>query len=242
MIELRPFDRLGKSDHGWLKANFHFSFADYRNKDRVHWGNLRVWNNDRIAPQSGFPPHPHRDMEIVTYVIKGAITHQDHLGNKGRTEAGQIQVMSAGKGIQHAEYNMEKNETELFQIWILPNKEGVPARWETVQFPAEARDGKLVALASGRGADAGHDGAIPLHADGALYAGKLKAGESITQRLVGKPAYLVPARGKIEVTGKGGEAITANARDGVAVVDQDEIEIKALEDAEIVLVETDKLN
>ena len=92
MIELRPFEKLGKSDHGWLKANFHFSFADYRNNDRVHWGALRVWNNDRIAPQSGFPPHPHRDMEIVTYVIKGAITHQDHLGNKGRTEAGQIQV------------------------------------------------------------------------------------------------------------------------------------------------------
>ena len=90
MIERRPFEKLGKSDHGWLKANFHFSFADYRNKDRVHWGALRVWNNDRIAPQSGFPPHPHRDMEIVTYVIKGAITHKDHLGNQGRTEAGQI--------------------------------------------------------------------------------------------------------------------------------------------------------
>ncbi|MBL0900969.1 MAG: pirin family protein, partial [Reyranella sp.] len=107
MIELRPFEKLGKSDHGWLKANFHFSFADYRNNDRVHWGALRVWNNDRIAPQSGFPPHPHRDMEIVTYVIRGAITHKDHLGNEGRTEAGQIQVMSAGAGIQHAEYNME---------------------------------------------------------------------------------------------------------------------------------------
>ena len=175
MIELRPFEKLGKSDHGWLKANFHFSFADYRNNDRVHWGALRVWNNDRIAPQSGFPPHPHRDMEIVTYVIKGAITHQDHLGNQGRTEAGQIQVMSAGKGIQHAEYNKENDETELFQIWIIPNKEGVPARWETVQFPANARDGKLVPLASGRG----HDGAIPLYADGALFAGKLKAGETI---------------------------------------------------------------
>ena len=107
MIELRPFEKLGKSDHGWLNANFHFSFAEYRDPERVHWGALRVWNNDRIAPDSGFPPHPHRDMEIVTYVIKGAITHQDHLGNEGRTEAGQIQVMSAGDGIQHAEYNRE---------------------------------------------------------------------------------------------------------------------------------------
>ena len=168
MIELRPFDKLGKSNHGWLNANFHFSFAEYRDPKRVHWGALRVWNNDRIAPNSGFPPHPHRDMEIVTYVIKGAITHQDHLGNQGRTEAGQIQVMSAGNGIQHAEYNKENAETELFQIWILPNKEGVPARWETVQFPADARDGKLAPLASGRG----HDGAIPLYADGALYAAK----------------------------------------------------------------------
>ena len=198
MIERRPFEKLGKSDHGWLKANFHFSFAAYRDPKRVHWGALRVWNNDRIAPNSGFPPHPHRDMEIVTYVIKGAITHQDHLGNQGRTEAGQIQVMSAGNGIQHAEYNKENAETELFQIWILPNKEGVPARWETVQFPADARDGK--------------------------------------------PTYLVPAKGKIEVLGSDGKPVTANARDGVAVVDQDEIEIKAVEDAEIVLVETDKLN
>jgi quercetin 2,3-dioxygenase len=238
MIELRPFEKLGKSDHGWLKANFHFSFADYRNNDRVHWGALRVWNNDRIAPQSGFPPHPHRDMEIVTYVIKGAITHQDHLGNQGRTEAGQIQVMSAGNGIQHAEYNMEQAETELFQIWILPNKQGVPARWETVQFPTEGRDGKLVPLASGRG----DEGAIPLYADGSLLAGKLKTGQTIRQPLDGKPAYLVPAKGKIEVRGSDGKSVAANARDGVAVVDQDEIEIVALEDAEIVLVETDKLN
>ena len=237
MIELRPFEKLGKSDHGWLNANFHFSFAEYRDPARVHWGALRVWNNDRIAPQSGFPPHPHRDMEIVTYIIRGAITHQDHLGNQGRTEAGQIQVMSAGRGIQHAEYNMEGDETELFQIWILPNQQGVPARWETVQFPAEARDGKLQPLASGRG----HAGAIPLYADGALYAGTLKAGQSIRQKLDGKPAYLVPARGKIEVSGAGSAAVTAKARDGVAVVDLPEIEIKALEDAEIVLVETDPL-
>ena len=160
MIELRPFEKLGKSDHGWLNANFHFSFAEYRDPARVHWGALRVWNNDRIAPQSGFPPHPHRDMEIVTYIIRGAITHQDHLGNQGRTVAGQIQVMSAGRGIQHAEYNLEKDETE---------------------------------------------------------------------------------RGRIEVSAPGGSPVTAKARDGVAVVDLAEIELKALEDAEIVLVETDPL-
>jgi redox-sensitive bicupin YhaK (pirin superfamily) len=177
-------------------------------------------------------------MEIVTYVIKGAITHQDHLGNQGRTEAGQIQVMSAGKGIQHAEYNREADETELFQIWILPNQQGVPARWETVDFPAGARDGKLVPLASGRG----HDGAIPLYADGALFAGTLKAGQTIRQKLDGKPAYLVPAKGKIEVVGADGKPVAANARDGIAVVDEAEITLKASEDSEIVLVETDRLN
>ena len=107
MIELRPFEKLGKSNHGWLNANFHFSFAEYNDPKRVHWGALRVWNNDRIAADSGFPPHPHRDMEIITYVINGAISHEDTLGNAGRTEAGQIQVMSAGNGIRHAEYNKE---------------------------------------------------------------------------------------------------------------------------------------
>ena len=238
MIELRPFDKLGKSNHGWLNANFHFSFAEYRDPKRVHWGALRVWNNDRIAAGTGFPPHPHRDMEIVTYVIDGAITHQDNKGNQGRTAASQIQVMSAGSGIQHAEYNKESEETELFQIWIMPNKQGVPARWETVDFPAEARNGRLAALASGRG----HEGAIPLYADGALYAGKLKAGESIRQKLDGKPAYLVPARGRIEVLGADGQPVTASARDGVAVVDEAEITLKATEDSEIVLVETDKLD
>ena len=170
--------------------------------------------------------------------LEGPTPHQDTRGNQGRTEAGQIQVMRGGSGIQHAEYNKEGEETELFQIWIMPNKQGVPARGETVDFPAEARDGRLVALASGRG----HDGAIPLYADGALYAGKLKAGESIRQKLDGKPAYLVPAKGRIEVLGAGGQPVTANARDGVAVVDEAEITLRATEDCEIVLVETDKLD
>ena len=139
MIELRPFEKLGKSDHGWLNANFHFSFAEYRNPDRVHWGALRVWNNDRIAPDSGFPPHPHRDMEIVTYVIKGAITHQDHLGNEGRTEAGDVQVMSAGTGIAHSEFNLEDEETRLFQIWIMPDRGGHAPGWGARPFPRESR-------------------------------------------------------------------------------------------------------
>ena len=124
MIDIRKFDSLGHADHGWLNARHHFSFADYHDPTRMSWGAIRVWNDDRIAAKSGFPPHPHRDMEIVTYVRTGAITHQDLLGNKGRTGAGDVQVMSAGRGVTHAEYNIEDEQTTLFQIWIETDKPG----------------------------------------------------------------------------------------------------------------------
>ena len=116
MIEVRPFASLGAANHGWLDAHHHFSFANYYEPARMGWGAIRVWNDDTIAPQSGFPPHPHKDMEIITYVRKGAITHEDSMGNRGRTEAGDVQVMSAGTGVRHAEYNLEDEETTLFQI------------------------------------------------------------------------------------------------------------------------------
>src|SRR5438874_11375707 len=118
MIQRRPFDSLGGANHGWLDAKHHFSFADYHDPSRVHWGALRVWNDDTIAAGTGFPAHPHADMEIITYVRDGAITHQDSLGNTGRTEAGDVQVMSAGRGVRHAEYNRETKPTQLLQIWI----------------------------------------------------------------------------------------------------------------------------
>jgi quercetin 2,3-dioxygenase len=234
MIELRPFDRLGKADHGWLKARFHFSFAGYHDRNRMSWGALRVWNNDRIAAGTGFDPHPHRDMEIITYVLKGAISHQDHLGNEGRTEAGQIQVMSAGRGVVHAEYNREPEETELFQIWIVPDEQGVPARWETMEFPRQARAGKLVPLASGRRGD---EGVLKLHADAALCAGTLRAGERVEHALAGRSAYLVPAKGSLTVIGADGARITAKARDGVAIAGEDKVTLEAGEDSEIVLVD-----
>jgi redox-sensitive bicupin YhaK (pirin superfamily) len=229
MIDQRPFATLGTADHGWLKARFHFSFAEYDDPARMGWGVLRVWNNDRIAPGNGFPPHPHRDMEIVTYVLRGAISHEDHLGNRGRTGAGQVQVMSAGTGIVHAEYNRESEETELFQIWLLPNRLRVTPRWETVMFPAGERAGRLVPLASGRPE---HRDALPLHADGALYAGTLSAGQTVSVPLAGRRAYLVPARGAITVNG-----IAAAARDGMAIVDEPEIVVSATEDSEIVMVD-----
>src|SRR6266851_9026849 len=126
MIELRPFAKLGGADHGWLKAKHHFSFGSHYDPRNMGHGALRVWNDDEIAPHSGFPAHPHANMEIITYVREGAITHQDSLGNKGRTEAGDVQVMSAGSGVRHAEYNRETVPTRLFQIWIVPTRRGGP--------------------------------------------------------------------------------------------------------------------
>jgi redox-sensitive bicupin YhaK (pirin superfamily) len=129
MIERRPFEQLGGANHGWLDAKHHFSFASYHDPKKMGWGPIRVWNDDAIAPNSGFPPHPHADMEIITYVREGAITHQDSLGNHGRTEAGDVQVMSAGSGVRHAEYNKEGDTTRLFQIWIEPSARGALWPW-----------------------------------------------------------------------------------------------------------------
>ena len=138
-IDVRRFDSLGGADHGWLKAKHHFSFANYYDPNRMSWGRLRVWNDDEIAPGTGFDPHPHRDMEIITYVRKGAVTHQDSLGNQGRTEAGDVQVMSAGSGIRHAEFNLEPETTTLFQIWIEPTAAGGQPSWGAKPFPKGER-------------------------------------------------------------------------------------------------------
>lgn len=230
MIEVRPFDSLGGANHGWLDAKHHFSFADYHDPARVHWGNLRVWNDDTIAPQSGFPPHPHADMEIITYVREGAITHQDSLGNKGRTEAGDVQVMSAGSGIRHAEYNLEDEVTKIFQIWIIPDRQGGAPAWGAKPFPKGERSGAFVTLASGL---AGDEDALPIRTSARVAGATVRAGETVTYALgEGRHVYLVPATGAIEVNG-----VAANARDGVAVRDVAEIAITAKEDAEVVLVD-----
>ena len=135
MIDLRPFAHLGGGDHGWLKARHHFSFGDYHDPQNMGWGPIRVWNDDEIAPNTGFPPHGHADMEIITYVREGAITHEDSMGNRGRTEAGDVQVMSAGSGVTHAEYNKDDAVTRLFQIWILPKERGGKPYWGAAKFP-----------------------------------------------------------------------------------------------------------
>lgn len=230
MIELRPFETLGGENHGWLDAKHHFSFAGYHDPARVHWGNLRVWNDDIIAPRSGFPPHPHRDMEIITYVREGAITHQDNLGNKGRTEAGDVQVMSAGTGIQHSEYNLEDVATKIFQIWIIPTRQGDAPSWGSRPFPKGERSGNFVTLASGYEND---NDALTIRTDARVVAATLKAGETAEYPLgKDRKGYLVPATGAVEI-----DDVRVNARDGAAISDLDVLRVTAIEDSEIVLVD-----
>jgi len=230
MIELRPYQSLGGGDFGWLATRHHFSFADYRDPERVHWGRLRVWNDDLIAPGTGFDPHPHQDMEIITYVREGAITHQDSPGNAGRTEAGDVQVMSAGTGIRHAEYNRETVPTRLFQIWIIPDEKGGAPFWDARPFPKGDRSGRFVILASGIKGDAD---ALPIRTSARVLGATLKAGQETEYRLAGRHAYLVPARGKVEVNG-----VVAATGDGIAIADETVLHIIATEEAELVLVDT----
>jgi redox-sensitive bicupin YhaK (pirin superfamily) len=230
MIEVRPFEGLGGADHGWLKARHHFSFAGYHDPHRMGWGAVRVWNDDEIAPETGFPPHPHGSMEIVTYVRKGAITHRDSLGNAGRTEAGDVQVMSAGSGIRHSEYNLDGETTTLFQIWILPREQGGTPSWGARPFPKDDRAGRFVVLASGMEGDGD---ALPIRADARVLGAFVKAGQRIVYTTdASRHLYLVPASGRVLING-----VAADARDGVAIAGEAELSIEALEDSELVLVD-----
>ena len=230
MIDIRPFRTLGHADHGWLNARHHFSFADYHQPGRMGWGAIRVWNDDEIAPRSGFPPHPHRDMEIITYVRQGAITHQDSMGNKGRTGAGDVQVMSAGTGVRHAEYNLEDETTTLFQIWVQTDRPGARPSWGAKRFPKGERSGSFVTLASGFAED---DAALRINAAARVQGATLKAGEAAELRLdPQRHVYLVSVNGPVEVGGR-----RAEARDGVAITGEEKVEIRAIEETEIVLVD-----
>jgi redox-sensitive bicupin YhaK (pirin superfamily) len=228
MIDIRKFDSLGHADHGWLDARHHFSFANYYDPKRMGWGRIRVWNDDKIAGKSGFPPHPHRDMEIITYVRTGAITHQDSMGNKGRTAAGDVQVMSAGTGVTHAEYNLEDEDTTLFQIWIETDTPGAKPSWGAMPFPKESRQGQFQLLASGNG----DDGVLHINSDARILGATLKAGETLEYPAdPSRHLYLVPSA-KVEVNGT-----PAEKRDGVAITGEATVTVKAEEDAELVLVD-----
>ena len=230
MIDIRKFTSLGHADHGWLNARHHFSFADYHDPGRMGWGAIRVWNDDEIAAKSGFPPHPHRDMEIITYVRSGAISHEDSMGNKGRTAAGDVQVMSAGTGVRHAEFNLEDEATTLFQIWVQTDRPGAEPSWGAMKFPKADRSGRFVTLASGF---AGDGDALKINSAARVMGATLAAGATAELEVdPSRHVYLVAAQGPIEVNG-----VRAEARDGVAITGEAKVAIKALEDAEIVLVD-----
>ncbi len=232
MIDVRPFNSLGQFDNDWLAARYHFSFSGYNDPKRVNWGALRVWNDDAIQPKTGFSPHSHADMEIITYVREGAITHEDSMGNRGRTEAGDVQVMSAGSGVTHAEYNVDDEVTRLFQIWIIPKQRGGKPYWGAAKFPKEERAGKFVTLASGF-ADDQEAGALPIRQDARILGATVKAGSKAGYALGEKRnAYLVVAKGAVTVNG-----VTLNERDGAALQDEPIIAIEAKDDAEIVLAD-----
>ena len=229
-VEVRPFASLGKASFGWLEASHHFSFGHYHDPARMGVGPLRVWNDDLIQPRTGFDPHPHRDMEIITYVRRGAITHEDSMGNKGRTAAGDVQVMSAGRGVRHAEYNREAEPTLIFQTWLEPSRRGLEPRWGKRAFPEAASANKLVTLASGRPAD---ENALAIFQDAAILGATIEAGHVVMHELEpGRQAYLVAATGSCLVNGA-----RAAARDGVVVRDAPSIILEALDTTEILLAD-----
>ena len=235
MIEKRPFSSLGGASHGWLNAKHHFSFAGYRDPNRMGWGSIRVWNDDEIAPGTGFDPHSHSNMEIITYVRDGAITHEDNKGNKGRTESGDVQVMSAGYGITHSEYNRESVLTRIFQIWVFPDKDNIEPNWGAKPFPKSDRAGAFVTLASGFADDSG---ALHINAPARLAGATLLAGQSTLYTPIPRPEgaaghiYLVVASGRVTVNG-----IDLGPRDGAAITEEADLVIEGLEAAEVLLVD-----
>jgi redox-sensitive bicupin YhaK (pirin superfamily) len=230
VVERRPFQKLAGDERSWLKAKHHISFADDGGAFSRGWGSLRAWNDDEIAPHSGFPPHAHANVEIITYVREGAVTHRDSLGNQGRTKAGDVQVMSAGTGIRHSEYNLEHRPTRIFQIWIAPSLPGGSPAWGTKPFPSGDRSGRFVTLASGFEDDTD---ALPIRAHARVLGAALQRGESLDytfgeERL----GYLVPAFGALEVNG-----VRIGARDGAAIKDVSILKIVALEASELVMID-----
>lgn len=232
MITLYPYETLGHADHGWLDARHHFSFARYWNPERTGFGKLLVINDDRVAPGRGFAPHSHDNMEIITYVKQGAISHKDSMGNEGRTQAGDVQVMSAGTGIQHSEFNHEHEDTTLYQIWIEPNEQGVKPRWEAREFPKKPA-GSLALLVSGQPEHKGTD-ALFIHQDAAIYGGTLAKGTQATQP-VKHQAYVLASAGNITVNG-----VKMKKGDGAEISGEKEIAIVADSDAEILVIDVPK--
>jgi redox-sensitive bicupin YhaK (pirin superfamily) len=226
MIKIYPFNELGGATYDWLQTKHHFSFADYYNQSRMAFGKLRVINDDIIKSGRGFGMHPHRNMEIITYVRTGAITHKDNQGNEGITKAGDVQVMSAGSGIMHSEFNCDKDDTSLYQIWIESNKTGVRPRWDSAEFPKTYAKDKLKLLVSG-------DKKAPLfiYQDAFIYAGLLKAGIEIKHKIHNQ-IYVLASKGELKVNDK-----VLRQGDGAEVTNLSEIIITALTEVEILVID-----
>jgi redox-sensitive bicupin YhaK (pirin superfamily) len=230
MIERRPFDELPSEDLGRLKARRHFSTGARDDPSRSGWGCMHAWNDEEIAPNAGFALQAHTNIEIITYVREGAVTHRDTLGNEGRIEAGNVQVVSAGSGIRHAECNLEQAPAQIFQIWITPISSGGSPAWGAQPCLTAERSGCFVAIASGSDSD---QDALPIRAHARVLNAKLKPGESIEYALrEPRLAYLVPSTGTVDVNG-----VRIHARDGAAIKDVDMVTITAIEDADVVMVD-----
>ena len=227
MVEHRTLAEIGGTTNSWLNAKHHFSIGKYGNPAHLPAGALYVWNDDEIAPQSGFPLHSHSDVEIITYVRDGILTHTDSLGNREQLEAGNVQIMSAGTGIQHAERNEHATTTRIFQIWIKPHRGG-PPHWRSQSFPRRDRADRFVPLASGRSLPQ----ALPIRADADVYGALL--GPGVTTEIAiatDDTAYLVPAVGSVRVNG-----VRIEQREGALISEVNLISVTALAHAELLLV------
>jgi redox-sensitive bicupin YhaK (pirin superfamily) len=227
MLSVRKSSERGHANHGWLDSYHTFSFAGYRDPNWMGFGPLRVINEDRIAPGAGFPTHSHQDMEIVTWVLSGALEHKDSLGNGGVIRPGDVQRMRAGHGIAHSEFNASATEpVHLLQIWIVPDAYGLEPGYEQIAFAPESLQGQLRLIAS----NDGRDGSVTIHQDAAIHAGKLDAGDRVTLTLApGRRAWLQVATGRIKV-----QSAPLEAGDAVAIQFESAIDIEALETSQIV--------
>ena len=232
MIDHRPLSALPSANLGWLKAHHHFPVDGRHDPAHMPVKSLYVWNDDEFAAGHGFPLHHHRDVEIITYVRTGVVTHEDTLGNSYEIQAGDVQVMSTGSGLRHSEFNRGKAPLKIFQIWISPNRLGAPPSYATSRFPGRERSNRLNVLASGLPEGASTE-ALPLRANARLLAGRLEAGGSMRYDVPdSRDLYLVPAVGAALVNG-----VRVEEGDGVAITREPVLEFKALADTELVVVE-----
>ena len=231
MLQLRALDTLGGGDHDWLTARHHFAVDSRGNPAHARLGSLVVWNDDEIAPHSGFPMHGHRDMEIVTYVREGVLKHEDSSGGRGEIRQGNVQAITAGRGIRHSEYNETDARLRIFQIWLLPRRLGLEPYWAAKPVADMQRAGRLVPIASGFPEDRG---ALRIEADARVLGATVEAGQRIAYPLTStRYGYLVPARGRVMVNDQ-----QVGERDGIAIAGESGIAITAIEPAEIILVDT----